>query len=276
MQATPNTQSSFNFGEVFLEERNNTWNTPFLFNGKELDEETGLYYYGARYYNPRTSIFYGCDPLMEEYFWQSPYAYAANNPVRFIDWNGEGPKDRVAIAKSFLGTPYKQETTKSLRTNMDSSALEYMDCSEFVSRVMAGDGITDSVEWKTSSQLSTELGKDFEKSKTPQEGDIIAWSGHAGIVESYDEDSQDVTVLHATRYTKKDGTKVEQAIREKYSLNYYSKKGAGFYHPRAETADVMGNTYDAGLIEGVVIHENKSAYIESIRPQINQRDANLQ
>ena len=30
------------FGEVFIEERNNTWNTPYLFNAKELDEETGL------------------------------------------------------------------------------------------------------------------------------------------------------------------------------------------------------------------------------------------
>ncbi|WP_369682220.1 RHS repeat-associated core domain-containing protein, partial [Apibacter mensalis] len=28
-----------------------------MFNGKELDEETGLYYYGARYYNPRESVF---------------------------------------------------------------------------------------------------------------------------------------------------------------------------------------------------------------------------
>ncbi|MFV0506075.1 MAG: RHS repeat domain-containing protein, partial [Bacteroidales bacterium] len=51
------------FGEVFLEERNNTWNTPFLFNGKEYDSETGLYYYGARYYNPRISLWYGVDPL---------------------------------------------------------------------------------------------------------------------------------------------------------------------------------------------------------------------
>ena len=34
------------FGEVFIEERNNTWNTPYLFNAKEFDEETGLYYYG--------------------------------------------------------------------------------------------------------------------------------------------------------------------------------------------------------------------------------------
>ena len=36
------------FSEVFIEERNNTWNTPYLFNGKEFDEETGMYYYGAR------------------------------------------------------------------------------------------------------------------------------------------------------------------------------------------------------------------------------------
>ncbi len=79
------------FGEVFIEERNNTWNTPYLFNGKELDEETGLYYYGARYYNPRISIFYGVDPLVEETM--LPYAYAANNPVRFIDWMGMSPQE---------------------------------------------------------------------------------------------------------------------------------------------------------------------------------------
>jgi hypothetical protein len=35
------------FGEVFIEERNNRWNMPYLFNAKELDEETGQYYYGA-------------------------------------------------------------------------------------------------------------------------------------------------------------------------------------------------------------------------------------
>ena len=38
----------FAFGETFVEEHSNTERTPYLFNGKELDEETGLYYYGAR------------------------------------------------------------------------------------------------------------------------------------------------------------------------------------------------------------------------------------
>ena len=32
-------------------------------NGKELDAETGLYYYGARYYDPATALWLGVDPL---------------------------------------------------------------------------------------------------------------------------------------------------------------------------------------------------------------------
>ena len=51
------------FGEVFIEERNNTWNTPYLFNAKEFDEETGMYYYGARYYEPRLSLWMSVDIL---------------------------------------------------------------------------------------------------------------------------------------------------------------------------------------------------------------------
>ncbi len=72
------------FGEVFIEERNNKWNTPFLFNAKELDEETGLYYYGAKYYDSRTSVWLSTDPLQEKYPNISSYAYCLQNPVKFI------------------------------------------------------------------------------------------------------------------------------------------------------------------------------------------------
>ena len=76
------------FGEVFIEERNNTWNTPYLFNAKEFDEETGMYYYGARYYEPRLSLWMSVDPLQEKYPNISTYCYAANNPIKFIDSDG--------------------------------------------------------------------------------------------------------------------------------------------------------------------------------------------
>jgi RHS repeat-associated protein len=90
------------FGEVFLEERNNVWNTPYLFNSKELDEETGLYYYGARYYNPRESVWLSVDkPLIDGTYMSgihnggvynsfnlNGYMYCYQNPVRLIDPDG--------------------------------------------------------------------------------------------------------------------------------------------------------------------------------------------
>jgi RHS repeat-associated protein len=78
------------FGEVFVEERASTssWRTPYLFNAKELDEETGLYYYGARYYDPRTSVWLSVDPLAEKYPNVGSYVYCVNNPVKFVDPDG--------------------------------------------------------------------------------------------------------------------------------------------------------------------------------------------
>ena len=76
------------YGEVFVEERNGTWNTPYLFNGKELDEETGLYYYGARYLNPTNGMWLSTDPLFEKYVGMSPYNYCAGNPVKLVDPDG--------------------------------------------------------------------------------------------------------------------------------------------------------------------------------------------
>ena len=76
------------FGEVFIEERNNTWNTPYLFNAKEFDEETGMYYYGARYYEPRLSMWISTDGRQEEYPNISTYTYSANSPLNYIDPDG--------------------------------------------------------------------------------------------------------------------------------------------------------------------------------------------
>ena len=76
------------FGEVFIEERNSIWNTPYLFNAKEFDEETGLYYYGVRYYDPRLSLWISTDPLQEKYPNINSYCYTNNNPVKYIDPDG--------------------------------------------------------------------------------------------------------------------------------------------------------------------------------------------
>ena len=92
------------FGEVFIEERNNTWNTPYLFNAKEFDEETGLYYYGARYYEPRLSLWISTDPMEEKYPSLSSYSYAKNNPIILIDDLGKEPElSYIGTAFDFVG-----------------------------------------------------------------------------------------------------------------------------------------------------------------------------
>jgi len=58
---------------------------------KELDNETGLYYYGMRYYASWICRFISVDPLQHKYPIYTPYQYAGNQPVTFIDLDGAEP-----------------------------------------------------------------------------------------------------------------------------------------------------------------------------------------
>lgn len=111
-------------GEVLVDDRptQSSWSTPYKFNGKELDEETGLYYYGARYYDPRTSVWISVDPLAEKYPNVSSYVYCLDNPVKYVDpdgkkivgfylnqqgnvcYNKNATKDAVTIANAMMRT----------------------------------------------------------------------------------------------------------------------------------------------------------------------------
>ena len=79
------------------------YSNPYLFNGKELDEETGLYYYGARYYNPRYSVWLGVDPMVEKGTFLSPYVYCFNNPVKLVDFDGLWPGVTTIFTQGNIG-----------------------------------------------------------------------------------------------------------------------------------------------------------------------------
>ena len=108
------------FGEVLFEEHSTSKTMPYLFNGKELDTETGLYYYGARYYDPKTSIFLNVDPLAEKT--HDPYGYVWNNPIMLVDptgMEGEDPTNplfgyKISTGVSFGSSGFAFNITASI------------------------------------------------------------------------------------------------------------------------------------------------------------------
>jgi RHS repeat-associated protein len=88
-----------------------------LFTGKELDEETELYYFGARYYDPRTSVWQSVDPILGSYMAGGPnggvynssnlalYAYGYLNPMKFLDPDGRLSEKSIAQLHEFEYPP---------------------------------------------------------------------------------------------------------------------------------------------------------------------------
>ena len=90
-----------------------------MFNGKELDTETRLYYYGARYYDPRVSLWLNVDPMMlrDEAMDDEDssnggvfnpmnnavYTFSYQNPVKYVDPDGECPNCITAAGGTLVG-----------------------------------------------------------------------------------------------------------------------------------------------------------------------------
>jgi RHS repeat-associated protein len=107
----------FPSGEVWVEEDSNKERTPYLFNSKELDE-TGLYYFEARYYDPRAGVWESPDPMLDRYMHGQPsfgvyeprnlglYTYAWNNPVALRDPTGQCAEDACVIEGAAVGIAF--------------------------------------------------------------------------------------------------------------------------------------------------------------------------
>ncbi len=118
------------YGEVWVDITANTGTLslylPYKFSAKEKDSETGLYYYGARYLDPKYSLWKSADPALAEYIpiastndeWSKKnsnlpgmgglfnptnfhlYHYAGNNPIRYTDPDGRYSNSKIVYNKT--------------------------------------------------------------------------------------------------------------------------------------------------------------------------------
>jgi RHS repeat-associated protein len=176
--------------------------------GKERDAETGLDYFGARYFSGAQGRFTSPDPgpweLLNPQSYNA-YTYALNNPLRYGDDEGETAQDRINAANDLLGTSYISGGGHPGNRN-ESCGL---DCSGLVYKAFKADPDNKIAISGTASNIADELQSHGQFSVSPddaQPGDAIFWSDngrvvHTGIV--VDVRDGKIYFVHAPRPGKK-------------------------------------------------------------------------
>jgi RHS repeat-associated protein len=94
-------------------------NTNYLYTNQEYDQESELYYYNARYYNPRLGRFISRDPYLGrdgDTLSRNGYTYVKNNPLKYVDPSGETEQENVFdkfANQGICGVNMSCETTKN-------------------------------------------------------------------------------------------------------------------------------------------------------------------
>ena len=165
------------FGMRFYPESTSTSNSaalPFRYNGKEFESMNGLnrYDYEARFYDPELGRFHSVDPMAEKYYFQSPYTYAVNNPIKYIDKNGEGPEElNKGVDPSPLGVLF--EAFQNARAGLFNMEMRVLG----LAGVEKAKGVRMRVNYSSDGTIPVDnpvtVGGESKKSVLKETGDIV-------------------------------------------------------------------------------------------------------
>ena len=131
------------FGSERVNVKTSGFDTRFTFTDQEKDDESGLMYYGARYYNPVIGRFTSVDPAFDNFMEPqsfNKYAYTQNNPLKYIDptglsnlpaYDSAGHPMAIEMEKMRNSTGYQQ--LESFATSLTPYVETMQDVTEFAS-----------------------------------------------------------------------------------------------------------------------------------------------
>ncbi|MDG5817068.1 RHS repeat-associated core domain-containing protein [Chitinispirillales bacterium ANBcel5] len=181
----------------------------YRYTGKERDDATGLYYYGARYYCPWIGRWLSADPAGPVDGWNL-YEYVRGNPVGLVDSDGMESNEftagsnyedkllRAEVAKELVKS-YQKRGVKYSQPKRDLE--DFADCSSFITEVLEKSGLGDL--FQNTHTGSGEGGgmqgeiKEIENTSDltspyrlndPKVGDIMMWQSHVTLVTEVKDD----------------------------------------------------------------------------------------
>ena len=223
------------YGEIWVEKvKNGHESINYRFTGKEMDSETGLYYFGARYLDPKYSRWLSTDPALRDYIPQAPvndearkannnlpgqgglfnqvnfhlYHYAGNNPVRYIDPDGRWTESMKNAVKNAV--KLEKTYTHGTWNNQTKTTENAWDCDVFVEYIINDkeSGASLPTTFKTASETTVanhlKNMKD-ELKKSPEKGSNIVFHGgnHAMLLGVNDDGSVDAVHISSSNKDKK-------------------------------------------------------------------------
>ena len=170
----------------------------FRFSAKETDRETGLSYFGARYYDPTAAVWLGTDPLWEVYAGMTPYNYSAGNPVGLVDVDGrtftEAAEKMVQRMEAYADNGIeirqkelaKEENCNSRKCNrLREEIRHFQEAKKEIAEMRASDQVYDFRTY-------------FKTPKTKESGGVVYERHYNGYV-SYDQGTK-VFIININKY----------------------------------------------------------------------------
>ena len=184
------------YGELLVEE--SSVDLAYRFSAKETDRETGLSYFGARYYDPTAAMWLGTDPLWEKYVGMNPYNYCAGNPVGLVDVDGrtftEAAEKMVQRMEAYADEGIAKRQ-KELERQGDCDSKKCNRLREEIRRFQ--DAKKEIAEMRASDQIY-DYRTYFKKPKKTESGGVINERHYNGYV-SCDQDTK-VFIININKY----------------------------------------------------------------------------
>jgi len=181
----------------------NTCSQNYKFTGKERDAESGLDYFGARYYGSSLGRFTSPDRPFADQKPRDPqswnlYSYVTNNPLRFVDPTGMVKRDATGqiiftpqgkVDRNFTNGDSRRGTMQPGYIQADNGAkiqaFQQVGGSSAYKCDCHGLTFADGKYWVNNDQVNKLLkGDGYEKTKTPQAGDVAVFKANGKVVHS--------------------------------------------------------------------------------------------